>query len=672
MKRIATILASFLLFATTLFGQIDVNRVITIGQNAYYFHDYLVSISYFNQAIEIRPWMADPYFYRALAKFMLEDYKGAEKDASLALQRNAFISKAYLVKGLALRNQGDNKEAIKTLLKATQLFPSDSDLALNLIEVQLAEKETKASEKALLEFREKYPKNTYGLLLKSELELQKGDTISASKTLEESLKVDSTQAQTYASLALIHLQKKEYPSALKQLNKAIHYAPNEKSLFVNRGLARYHSKDYIGAIDDYTKAIEIDPYDPIAHFNRALLRATVGDNNNAFDDLAIVLKEKPNDYMALYNQGLVALDIGKYSIALKNFNKVLNRYPNFQQGLLARSKAKQLLGDIKGGERDHWKAYQQQKGRIKKTKKETRSKEEETIEQYNQLIETNKSSFAFQNNSLPQSLRGKIQNKKVAITPFDFFSLNYFVTTPESKKSVVPRSYFSNFITEYNSHHPSSQRLLIRPLGQALTAESIELLKERLLSLAKIEKKNTSDYLHLGLITLLLQDLEESENYLSKAIETDPNEAILYFARASVRKKMLEIKQSEHTSFKNQAKTIPSKDNTLAQKSPLRETSVPLRLRLIQEDLEKVLSLAPHFSYAYYNKALLLQQQGKLQEALENYNKAIEKSPIPEFFFNRGLLHLSLGNKELAEKDLSKAGERGIYQAYSIIKSIHK
>ena len=43
-----------------------------------------------------------------------------------------------------------------------------------------------------------------------------------------------------------------------------------------------------------------------------------------------------------------------------------------------------------------------------------------------------------------------------------------------------------------------------------------------------------------------------------------------------------------------------------------------------------------------------------------------------EVYFNRGLAYLKLGNKQQAVADLSKAGELGLYDAYSIIKQQQK
>ena len=56
MKRILVIF--FLLSGIyTAIAQINVDRVMTIGRNALYFEDYILSIQYFNQVIRSKPWL---------------------------------------------------------------------------------------------------------------------------------------------------------------------------------------------------------------------------------------------------------------------------------------------------------------------------------------------------------------------------------------------------------------------------------------------------------------------------------------------------------------------------------------------------------------------------------------------------------------------------------------
>lgn len=72
---IKKILLAILLLPTLLYAQINTERVMTIARNALYFEDYVLSIQYFNQVINAKPYLYEPYFFRALAKINLDDFR---------------------------------------------------------------------------------------------------------------------------------------------------------------------------------------------------------------------------------------------------------------------------------------------------------------------------------------------------------------------------------------------------------------------------------------------------------------------------------------------------------------------------------------------------------------------------------------------------------------------
>ncbi len=71
----------------------------------------------------------------------------------------------------------------------------------------------------------------------------------------------------------------------------------------------------------------------------------------------------------------------------------------------------------------------------------------------------------------------------------------------------------------------------------------------------------------------------------------------------------------------------------------------------------------------YFHEAYSESQTGNTDYAIELLTKAIDLVPsFAEAYFNRGIIRLLLEENTTAIMDLSKAGELGIYQAYSIIK----
>ena len=74
MKRRFTYLLLLMMCPLMGWAQINTDRVMAIGRNALYFEDYVLSIQYFNQVINAKPYLADPYFFRGLAKINLDDF----------------------------------------------------------------------------------------------------------------------------------------------------------------------------------------------------------------------------------------------------------------------------------------------------------------------------------------------------------------------------------------------------------------------------------------------------------------------------------------------------------------------------------------------------------------------------------------------------------------------
>ena len=89
-----------LVAGTCVQAQINADRVLLMGRNALYYEDYVLAIQRFNLVINAKPWQAEPYFYRGLAKFYLEDYQGGEIDCGSALERNPYVGQYYMLRAL--------------------------------------------------------------------------------------------------------------------------------------------------------------------------------------------------------------------------------------------------------------------------------------------------------------------------------------------------------------------------------------------------------------------------------------------------------------------------------------------------------------------------------------------------------------------------------------------
>ena len=87
------------------------------------------------------------------------------------------------------------------------------------------------------------------------------------------------------------------------------------------------------------------------------------------------------------------------------------------------------------------------------------------------------------------------------------------------------------------------------------------------------------------------------------------------------------------------------------------------------EDMEAAREIVPEIPYIYYNLGNLYCLSSEHIQSIDNYTKAIELYPyMGDAYFNRGLVLIYLKDKEKGCIDLSRAGELGIQDAYSVIK----
>ncbi|WP_373812788.1 tetratricopeptide repeat protein [Porphyromonas loveana] len=688
-KRILLLLVSLLSAVATVRAQIDVDRVITIGRNALYFNDYVVSIGYFNQVVDLRPWMAEPYFYRGIAKISLEDYTGAEADATACLQRNALIPKAYFLRGVARQNLGKIDSAIMDYQRGLELTPNDEGMLVNLAGTLTDSKRYAEARKGVADLLRFYPKSKQAHLALSSIELGEQDTTAAIRELQQVLRMDSLFAPAYSQIAMLHYKNKRHGEAITALDKAIELDPNELSNYINRGVIRYQSNDLRGAMDDYSHVVREKPNDKLARFNRGLLRSYLGDVNNAIEDFDVVIRLEPENYHAIYNRAILLTQISENSKAIADFDKVLGHYPDFVVGYYARSQAKKAVGDHRGAERDYWRAYDIEraaqnsskkhtsKGSSPAADKETREDDDETIEKFNLLVVSEKSSE--RRTRYSSRIRGRIQDNDVEVQPSPMFVLSYYEQTGGDE---VSRVYYSEAITRLNERKLLPLRLRVVNREVALSQEQVAYHEQDIMEISENVSGDSGLSFRRALSYMLVQNLEQAIIDFDRAVELDDRFALAYFGRAMARAKLVEARQGASLIRKDaetvgtvaRALTTSPRTNAMgvsvASDAAERLATAPdVDNELVIRDLNRTIEIDPTFAYAYYNRAVLLAKRGEVDAAIADYDRALGANPeFADAYFNRGLLLLSRGKAKEGIADLSRAGEYGLYNAYNIIK----
>ena len=663
MRRIIVIcLLTFL--TLTAKAQYKVDQLVRSGEVAFHYEDYVLSIQYFNQAIQLKPYLYRPWYLRGIAKFFLDDFVGAEADASAALRLNPYIDGLYDLRAIARIRQKNYTEAIDDYSQAIRLSPNQQNYWYNRTLCRMNEKDY---DQALLDVDtiiSKWQNYSNAYSLKAELYLQKKDTTEASRWINNSLKINPYDANAWITRSYISLARKEWKDAERFLSEAIRLKPKMVNAYVNRALARYNFNQLRGAMADYDKAIDLDPNNFLAHYNRGQLRMQLGDDNRAIDDFDFILALEPQNVTALFNRALLLDRTGDLTAAIRDYSAVISQFPNFWTGLHFRARCYRKLGMTAKAEQDEFRILKAQMNKhlgiqprwSKGKTEELRKRSEIDPEKYNQLVVEDEESVEHEYKS---EYRGRIQNRSVETAFLPMFNLSLL----PYQNGVNTIQLFDSHIEKYN-HVQANGKINTSPLyivcaSGPLTAQQsstffaqIDSLSSYIHAQTKLESSLPA-LLQRSVIYTMLHDYEAAINDLTAYLEVDSTAILPRWQRAVCYAAM------NHLSFTSSVNSLP--------------TSSQLSAAQALADIEVALQHDPTNVYLLYNKANLLASDRRFDDAIDIYTQALQQQPDRgECYYNRGLAHLSAGNKKAALQDLSRAGELGLYKAYSLIKQIRE
>ncbi|MDE6576659.1 MAG: tetratricopeptide repeat protein, partial [Muribaculaceae bacterium] len=341
------LIASLWTAVIPVYSQVNAEQVMNIGRNVLSMDDYMLAIHYFNQAIKAKPYLSDPYFFRAVAKLSLDDFSGAIDDCTSALERNKFKTEAYKVRGFANQCLGNDSLAIIDYNVGLKNNPVDKYFLFYKAVAQTELKKYNEADSTFKVLLRQYPKFEEGFAARGRLNIERGDTASAIEDLDRAINISKSLINPYLMKAEIAWKRKDWEEAGINMDAAIRLRPEVADLYVNRAFIRYNSDDYFGAMSDYNYALELEPDNTSALFNRALLRYEVKDLSRAESDLSSVLSLDPANFHALYNRGLIRMEEQKNREALDDFKAIARKYPKFYPVYYAMAEVNRQAGDMR-------------------------------------------------------------------------------------------------------------------------------------------------------------------------------------------------------------------------------------------------------------------------------------------------------------------------------------
>jgi len=679
MKPIRTTLCVviLLLLATPnrLQAQLNTDRITSIGRNALYFDDYVLSIQYFNQVIKLKPYLAEPYLLRAIAKIQLQDYTGALSDCNRSIERNPFQPSAYYTRGFVQRQLGNLKKAEEDFSMALTYAPENRTYMMLRADVRAADKRYEEAMKDIDYLLARDSKSPTLLFEKGVICLHSKDTLCAFNAFTESVKYDSQNASTWSALGVVNMYMNNNDEAIQNLSQSITLGSKWAGDYINRGILYYQQHNYRGAMADYDKAVELEKNDASCYYNRGMLRAELGDYNRAIEDLNRAIDLRPEEIEMHYQRGMINLKLRQWKEAAEDFETMIENYPYFLPSYYLLAQAKTALGDSKTAYRLKQQAYEleQKKDSISAASKDSlgqpntgvliaQAKPQKRDRRKEFSPSTAQTGQEQADDNYNSSTRGNVQKQYHDVVNQGNVVLSYYIPSQD-----IQLSHYHYLVEEYNRNRELPSPLRFTTQEISLTAEMVNQHFDNISRLTERigTRQEAKLFFARAIEFAMVQDYASAIDDCTKALtalrlqpgkqDIKKEEVIYTFCRANWRYKWLEY-QRANGEFNSEYQ-----GKTAAQKT---EMDFDIMLR----DYDYVTQLQSDFAFAYYNKANMLCLQKEYKAAILHYTRAISIDPdFAEAYFNRGLTRIYIDDVEAGIKDLSRAGELGIYQAYNLI-----
>lgn len=656
----ATLLSLLLLFAAAVpaSAQWDKDVFSFRGRNALAEGRLSDAINNFNILAQLDSTDYWTFFYRGIAKYNLGDLRGARKDFDTAVRLNPVFTSGYHYRAITSSRFGNYEDALSDLERAISLRPGYEGLYFTRgVTFFLARR----FEDAVGDFNKyirKQPRDPGAYLNRGASYLFMGDTLKAIKDYDKAIKLDRFEPEGYIRRARLRFEMGSGEDALADLDKAIELDSTNTLAYFNRALVHNELYNFKDALSDLDTVLEHEPGNALTLYNRSLIYARLGDFDKALEDMDRVININPRNVLAYFNRASYFVSMGRWADALADYNSAIDLYPDFARAYLNRSYVELQLG-MRRASREDYRIAEQKIRQFRESSSADAASFADTTRKYSSLLALD-ADFArkdFDDEML------QYRDVDVKLRPLYKFSL---VDSRDDTSYALERSYENPLLKRFISELPvpvvlSSTEPENRPsedqLAEALYGEGREnsAMREFLLALDELDHKQFNSALQRYNDALEKEDSSPYAAYYK---------AFYYMNRAVLRAEMIDF----IASIESSVQTLTMDDSGQARARVSEQVNRSYDYSEAIADMEAAASTLEGVPYIHFNLGNLYCLSSRLVDAIGSYNKALAIYPyMADAYFNRGLILIYLKDKEKGCIDLSRAGELGVADAYSII-----
>ena len=654
MKRILIIL--LLLCSIKSYSQLNHKHYILMGRIDLSEENYSNAIYNLNMAIIAKPNDFEAYFLRGIAKYSLNDYNGAVDDFNTTLKIHPLYVRAYHYRGVSNDHLGNYADAKADFKKAILLDPFDSELHIALGSTKLHLNEF---ESAIASFDTALiisPNNANAYISRGIAKRYLNRLEEAIQDLNKAVYYDLFNIEAIVRRGMIQMEREKYEDALFDFNNALKMDANNPIIYFNRGNVYLNLGDTTAALNDYERVNNLDERNALTYFNRAIIYSIMKEHDIALALYDKVIEINPNNIYGYFNRGILFYKMKEWDNAEDDFSKAISLFPDFIDAWVNRSIVRYEKGDTKGAEADRFKSMEIM---------ELISKKDGNIDSlyniYSKSIDYN-NIVTFESDFTNGDKGGKLaQFSSIDIKPFSNFIVTVVEFDSKNKHERKNNYFIDATLSQINENKELNKLQLSYRINDIFSENHQSLLNDSIVnSIDNIELKTFLN----GIINYEIHNYQHSENDFRSLLDDETFNVYAAINIASLQQNKAELVLADHNYNENVSishKRTNDGKNINTPSKPNYDKALNTLTDLVRD--------YPTNPFAWYNLGNVHLYMQEFHKAIDDYSQAIlYEANLAEAYYNRGLTLLFLGEKELANSDLSKAGELGIKEAYAVIK----
>lgn len=602
--------------------------------------DYINAIQASNEIITLKPFLFEPYLYRGVSKYYLEDYNGAVEDLSKGIEIKPNSPRAFHYRALARERMYDFDGSLQDFGEAIRQSPNDPQLYVNRAITFLYLKQYyDAIGNCNIAIRlDPSMDNIY--MIRGAAKSGLDHFTEALDDYNKAIKINRFNDNAHLRRGMVRFELEDMDGARIDFNEAIRLNPENSFAYFNRAFVFAKENKFDSALTDMNKVLEIDPNNSLTYFHRAMVYTELNDIDYAVKDYTTVAKISPNNLMMYFNRGNLYLQSKQYKRAVNDFSEAIRIYPEMADAYANRAIARSQLNQNNLATQDYDVARRLKEEHYAKTHEELVA-EEEKIES---LIEFEAQFFRSEED------KKQLQNRDIDIDLLNDFSIVWNIENSEPNYDDYTLIKLGE---EVGINLQASANINVISENQA--REKIDSLDQIVMAnpnslVARFQRAN---------LNTDIQNYHAALNDYNYILMLDSNFAPTYLNKGVIEAKLILM----YTAF-----TSSQSSSFVSEEQP-EYTNETGDLASIEKGFAKALELLPDLPYAYYNLANIYCKQLQYNEGFKYYDKAIEINPkLGEAYYNKGITMIYLGDSDNGCHYVSKSGELGIEEAYSVLK----